>query len=579
MLLSFLNQAPALSFFAFFAFFACFTCFTLFECLRLYCFGQGPLKIKTFIGTFIGTFISPFDEGATGSFGPGPRFLYGFLSSLFFSLLFFLLLGFLITPEAHADLLPDLSLRPADASSSNPFSTIQESASPSLGGIMTWQTSPYKNAKPSADLIPVYGYDSEVLYLDAARIGLQFKAIGPPLFGESTSQRFQLFLAHQFEGFPLASPLPPALSTLSLRHSGTDVGVAWRVSSHEDQTALALQARQDVSQTSHGGAVQASLQHHRPWGPLLLTPELDLSWRSAALNRYYYGISAQEATTARPAYLPGAGINAGLGLQAQMGLSDRWQLMGGVAATAFSKTLANSPIVQKHGMASFYLGMAYDFEPHRASHQTAPTDAVGDTSFWNALKPDSLKLSSGASTANGCSLVGIVSLQCLNVNHKVFTSLVGIQGGKRVIQDWHDWPLDVFVEVGLDRHLEHGQQTDATQVEGAVKFFYHRFPWDALFHTRLGLGIGVSDSSRPLFAEWNPKDTQVSQAPRSHLMNYMEPTVDVSLGDLFKVDDWRQTYLGFGVSHRSGIFSNARLLGKVDGGSNFMVIYLERVLN
>ena len=61
MLLSFLNQAPTLSFFAFFAF------LPLFECLRLYCFGQGPLKTGAFIGTLIGasigTFIRPFDEG------------------------------------------------------------------------------------------------------------------------------------------------------------------------------------------------------------------------------------------------------------------------------------------------------------------------------------------------------------------------------------------------------------------------------------------------------------------------------------------------------------------------------------
>ena len=62
-------------------------------------------------------------------------------------------------------------------------------------------------------------------------------------------------------------------------------------------------------------------------------------------------------------------------------------------------------------------------------------------------------------------------------------------------------------------------------------------------------------------------------------MNYMEPTVDFSLGDLLGVDDWRKTYVGFGVSHRSGIFSSSRLLGNVNGGSNFVVVYLERVLN
>ena len=341
-----------------------------------------------------------------------------------------MLIGLLSTSLVHADLLPDLSLR---ASGNNP------TQGPNLGGIVTWQTSPYKNAGAIADFIPNYGYDSELLYLDAARVGLQFKAAGPEIFNTQSAQRFQLFLAHQFEGSPLVGATPPVLASLSPRHSGTDAGAAWLLSGPQDQTTLALQARHDVSQTSYGSTVQLSLQHNSPVGPAVLTPELALSWRSASLNRYYYGISAQEATTALPAYNPGAGLN-----------------------------------------------------------------------------------------------------------------------------------------VSLDLHLEHGQQPDAAQIEVLVKIFYHHFPWDRYVHTRLGLGIGPSDASRPLFAE---SSANHPGAPRSHLMNYMEPTVDFSLGDILGVDDWRKTYVGFGVSHRSGIFSSSRLLGNVNGGSNFVVVYLERVLN
>lgn len=475
-----------------------------------------------------------------------------------------LLIGLLSTPLVHADLLPDLSLR---ASGNNP------TQGPNLGGIVTWQTSPYKNAGAIADFIPNYGYDSELLYLDAARVGLQFKAAGPEIFNTQSAQRFQLFLAHQFEGSPLVGATPPVLASLSPRHSGTDAGAAWLLSGPQDQTTLALQARHDVSQTSYGSTIQLSLQHNSPVGPAVLTPELALSWRSASLNRYYYGISAQEATTALPAYNPGAGLNVSLGLRAQTWLSEHWQVMGGVAATAFSSGLADSPIVQKHGVASLYLGLDYEFEPVGASQHHALTN---DNAWFSVLKPDSLKVLTGASTANGCSLVGIVSMQCLNLDHKTFTSMVGFQWGQRLIKDWNNWPVDLFADLGLDLHLEHGQQPDAAQIEVLVKIFYHHFPWDRYVHTRLGLGIGPSDASRPLFAE---SSANHPGAPRSHLMNYMEPTVDFSLGDILGVDDWRKTYVGFGVSHRSGIFSSSRLLGNVNGGSNFVVVYLERVLN
>jgi hypothetical protein len=43
----------------------------------------------------------------------------------------------------------------------------------------------------------------------------------------------------------------------------------------------------------------------------------------------------------------------------------------------------------------------------------------------------------------------------------------------------------------------------------------------------------------------------------------------------FPVRSLRETYFGFGVSHRSGIFGTSQLLGNVDGGSNFVYSYIE----
>jgi outer membrane protein len=59
------------------------------------------------------------------------------------------------------------------------------------------------------------------------------------------------------------------------------------------------------------------------------------------------------------------------------------------------------------------------------------------------------------------------------------------------------------------------------------------------------------------------------------LLQYGDPTLDVSLGDLFGARELRETYFGFGVSHRSGVFRLMQLYDNVYGGSNYIYTYVE----
>ena len=65
------------------------------------------------------------------------------------------------------------------------------------------------------------------------------------------------------------------------------------------------------------------------------------------------------------------------------------------------------------------------------------------------------------------------------------------------------------------------------------------------------------------------------ERPTSKLLNYLDPTIDVNVGDIFRSESWKKTYFGLGISHRSGIFASSRLLGSVNGGSNYIYAYLE----
>ena len=61
----------------------------------------------------------------------------------------------------------------------------------------------------------------------------------------------------------------------------------------------------------------------------------------------------------------------------------------------------------------------------------------------------------------------------------------------------------------------------------------------------------------------------------SKLLNYLDLSADISVGDIIGARSMRDTYLGLGVSHRSAIFGTSRLLGNVNGGSNYIYSYLE----
>jgi hypothetical protein len=58
----------------------------------------------------------------------------------------------------------------------------------------------------------------------------------------------------------------------------------------------------------------------------------------------------------------------------------------------------------------------------------------------------------------------------------------------------------------------------------------------------------------------------------------MKPITAVSQGICpicSAIASMREAYVGVGVSHRSGIFGSSRLLGNVNGGSNYIYSYLE----
>jgi len=295
----------------------------------------------------------------------------------------------------------------------------------------------------------------------------------------------------------------------------------------------------------------------------VLRPSLMVAARSARLNNYYYGVRPGEATATRPAYAPGSGINTALGLYGSYALDGGWRLLGGVTHTLLDSKVKASPIIGKSAQTGVFFGAAYDFGSYKGG-------------WTEESSPTHLKLLYGKSTADGCHLAKIVTLTCASTAKVNSTRIAGVQIGKPFIERLNGWPLDIVGYVGVLQHNDRGLAPNGLQLDAFMKAYYYGFPWSERVNTRLGLGVGISLAQRVPYTESSSQAARGRQTSR--LLNYLEPSIDVSLGDLIGSRALKNTYLGFGVSHRSGIFGASRLLGNANGGSNYIYSHLETVL-
>jgi outer membrane protein len=420
-----------------------------------------------------------------------------------------------------------------------------------LGLTLRASTSPYLGTSTRYDLLPLNLYEGDRLFLRANRAGVKLFNDGDRTAG----QRFDVFIEQRFEGFP-AENLPASLAGMASRDSGIDLGLAYRL--RQNWGTVRAELVRDVGGASAG--YEARLGYGYEWrsGPWSLRPDVSVSWRDAKLNNYYYGVRTNEARVGRAAYAPGSGVQAQLGLYGSYDLSERWRLLAGVSATLLGTSVKNSPIVENRLLPAAYIGATYDFGSHNRQ-------------LDEPSSPTYVKLLYGKATEDGCHLARIITARCLSTAKVNATNISGIHIGKPFIDKLNGWPLDFAGYVGLTHHDERGLQANGLQVDLFMKAIYYGFPWNERVKTRLGLGIGLSAAQRVPYTEVTSQNGKTT----SRLLQYLDPTIDISVGDLIGVRSLKQTYLGFGVSHRSGIFGASRLLGNVSGGSNYIYSYVE----
>ncbi|MDB5934149.1 MAG: MltA-interacting MipA [Massilia sp.] len=415
-----------------------------------------------------------------------------------------------------------------------------------LGAIQRLAYSPYRGGGVSQDLVPSYMYEGKQVYLHATRAGWKLS--------ERQEHDLEVFVDYRFEGFP-AEHTPAILQGMARRTSGIDVGIAYR--KRKSWGNLDVEVLHDANNASHGTEMRLGYSIDLQSGSWHLRPSVAVARRSANLNNYYYGVRDSEARADRPAYLPGSGYDWTASLFGYYEVSQRWRLLGGVGVTRLAEGVRNSPIVDDKLQPNAMVGAAYDFGSQKP--------------YSDPGLPLHLKIYGGRATA--CNFLPAATFRCGSTRTPDDTRIWGVDVGRPLVERVNGWPLDFFGYVGVLAHDERNRATDGLQLNAQIKAYYYGFPWSAAVRTRLGFGAGFSMAQRVPLVE--AEDQARRGRDTSRFLNYLDPTLDVSVGDLVGSKRLKETYLGIGISHRSGIFGASQILGNINGGSNYLYGYIE----
>jgi len=136
-----------------------------------------------------------------------------------------------------------------------------------------------------------------------------------------------------------------------------------------------------------------------------------------------------------------------------------------------------------------------------------------------------------------------------------------------------EWPMDVYVKSGISR-FDDSAYNLASSNSVYEMTLYIKLYWNFDFldnRVRFGFGEGGSYTSDILSVE------QLEGEPgdaKSYYLNYLDISADFDFGRLIHYKPLHNTYIGWALKHRSGIFGLINNVTK--GGSNYNTIYLEK---
>lgn len=392
----------------------------------------------------------------------------------------------------------------------------------------TFRTSniPFKtDEKAVATLIPLIMYDGDRFFFREIEGG----------FRVLRAESWQLSILGRTHFFDF-----PARYQNLIQGDTVDWGVQLRYRP-TDYAFLDLEALSDTD--GHSSAI-VSLQtaiDKRRWN---VSSGIDLRYRTSHYNSYFWGLTLEDVA---------AGVDVSLGSNAYFHVGSSFYLQGALQVTYLSAPVRRSSFVEDALHVEAFAGFALSNDK-----TTHPKTELNNTPY--------VRVAHGWATPSALMDVVFLNVDRDPGNHQLSTVFYGLP----LTDTLFGLPVHIYLHSGFGMHWESPYQDHSQEIVLAIKLFY---TMGLPVRIRLGFAEGVSWLNRiPAVEEDNLRKKGFEP---SQLLNYLGPSLELSLGDLLPWKAFDDIWLGYYIHHRSAIFETAQQFGRIKGGSNYQMIALK----
>ncbi len=393
---------------------------------------------------------------------------------------------------------------------------------------------PYASGKDAVtDFVPLFFYEGERLYLRGLEGGYRLWLPADPRpipgWGLDAVARYRFY------------DIPREQQNAD-RRDALDVGLrlvrplspAWRAEAD---------LLSDTDARTHAIARLAGDFGRGPWH---YSPALELRVKSSAFNSRYYGFDERDVDA-------GADIRARLRFRRH--LWSNIHLVGAAEVGLLDSAARNSAFVEDDWEWEGMLGLGV-FAPPSKLEAVEPAGPLARpyVRFAQGWGSDARlgEILVGQNRSDGVP----VYMSSLFYGHPLSDTLFSL-------------PVEVYLTPGLAHHYASSVQGAATEYVLAVKFHYTA-DIPLLGRVRFGAAEGLSYMDSITFYE--QRDMERKGYRSSRLLNHLDFSAELNLGDLFRSRRLDRLWLGAAIHHRSGIFETASLFGRIKGGANFNTV-------
>ncbi len=322
-----------------------------------------------------------------------------------------------------------------------------------------------------------------------------------------------------------------------------DLGIQWRKITQKN-SFIDIELFSDLEGKPYGNVSKSWYFQHDSWE---FMPKISARYKSASFNSHYFAL--EQLTDQRI----GAGVDLNINLETRYHVASNFYLLGSIGATVLDSNAYKAVIVDQRWQSEAYLGFAFFNDITKSKNTSLKNHGY-------------LRIAHGWATPSNIGDIIAGDTEKDEYNNQ----LTSLYYGLPLTDELFSLPLDIYLTTGFVWHWNSEVQDSEQEYVLAIKAYY-TFSWPVRW--RLGLAEGLSYVSDVTYIE-RVEMEEKGYRP-SELMNAIDFSVDINLGDVFSVRALKETWLGYSIHHRSSIFESASQFGRIKGGSNYNTIYLQ----